>query len=241
MRIIHKTTLWLLLFFLQIQVFSQFANFPIQYFKRYHNGHVFLNYKVFERKINRAFKLSKCFSNKDTTLRLLVIHNLYTNDFITKKEYADGSFLKKLNYNAWPYRTKGKVKRILPKVMVSSRSTVNTKEAVVAFFSYNNGRFMCDEKYLKFNPPYYSRGMPDSSDYTLRSIQYYNEFMNYIWDKGNLFIFQESNSPLNTCYIINKQLEISVFFEESDGQYIVLPIKEFVEEHWDRFSKKARK
>jgi len=236
---INKIALLLFLFFLQFPVFSQFADLPIQYYKRYHNGHVFLNYKVFERKINKSFKHSKCFSNKDTTLRLLVIHNLYANDYITKKEYSDGSFLKKLHFHAWPYRTKGKVKRILPKVMVSSRATVNSKEGVVAFFSYYSGRFDCDEEYLrKWKPINYFVKMTDTTDYFLLSIQYNNEFMKYIWDKGNLFVFQESNSPSNTCYIINKQLEIYVFFEESDGQYNVLPIKEFVEKYWDRFSKK---
>jgi hypothetical protein len=69
------------------------------------------------------------------------------------------------------------------------------------------------------------------------SSAYSNEFRNYIWNKGNLFIFQLEKKRYDTFFIINEQLEIFVFFQESDGHYNVLPIKEFIDKHWERFSK----
>jgi hypothetical protein len=55
---------------------------------------------------------------------------------------------------------------------------------------------------------------------------------------------------INTFFIVNGQLEVFVLFNELDGlckmfpkdepdeHYKVLPIKEFIDKYWERFSKK---
>jgi len=239
----HKITLWLLLFFLQIQVFAQFADLPIQEYKRYYKGNIILNYKVLERKIQRAYKHSSLFSSKDTTLKLLVYFRLYTNDPISKEEYLDGTFLKKLHYSNIRYR--GKIRRwTIPKSIVRGEIYVYSKEEVVAFFSYSYKRFISPQEFYEIhkktiNPAFNINSYEEWIEYRKNS-WWNNTFVNlvnYIWDKGKLFIFQLAGIGIDTYFIINEQLEISVFFEESDEQYNVLPIKEFVEKHWDRFSK----
>ena len=59
----------------------------------------------------------------------------------------------------------------------------------------------------------------------------------YMWDKGKFFIFRIPEVNHDVFFIINEQLEIFVFFKESDNFYNVLPIGEFIDKYWDRFSK----
>jgi len=59
------------------------------------------------------------------------------------------------------------------------------------------------------------------------------ELKNYMWDKGNFFIFRLYEKKYDFFFIINEQLEIFVFFSE----HYVLPIEDFIDKHWERFSK----
>ena len=237
MKKINKIALLLFMLLWQINIFSQFYDLPIQNQK---------DYKILNRKVQRAFKCSRLFSKKDTTLRLFATFRLHTTNTISKEEYADGAFLKKLTYYYREYNDKDKDHFIEPKRMVAGNFSVVSREKAVAIFDYPYGRFISDEKFYELR----IKGFNGNNSYkeycenrkNLSSIfPHSKELLKYIWDKGNLFIFQLAEKHYDTYFIINEQLEIFVFFNEtgefSNYKYNVLPIKEFIDRYWDRFSK----
>jgi len=235
----NKIISLLLLFTLQIQVFSQFSDLPIQNQK---------DYNVLIKKVQRKYKCSQWFSKKDT--RLIVIFKLQAVASISKEEFIDGSFLKKLEYTyAHNYKFRFRARDLHPflKPIPFGRIGIYSKEKTVAIFPYDFMKFVQPQKFAK---KYYEKILKTS--YGNISYEEYCEIhesitsifkteqkalRNYIWDKGNLFIFQLRE--YDTYFIINEQLEIFVFFNESDEgyRYKVLPIKEFIDKYWDRFSK----
>jgi len=248
MKKINKIVLLLFMLLWQIPVFSQFNDLPIQ------NQN---DYNVFYKKIQRKYKCSKWFSKKETTLKLLAIFKLKAITPISKEEFTDGSFLKKLGYS---YRTVYNQKLIhnnrdflQRKPIPIGYFSVQSKEKSMAIFPYEYMRFM---EYKKFDKKYYEKELKNMfyqnksyeeyceirNNYTITSISKarYNALKNYIWDKGNLFIFELEMKgygylQIDTLFIVNDQLEIFVFLKESDEYYVVLPIKEFIEKYWDRF------
>jgi len=240
---INKTTLLLLLLFLQIQVFSQFADLPIQNQK---------DYNVLNKKIQRKYKCSQWFSKKDTSLKLIAVFKLHAIASISKEEFIDGSFLKKLEYSYIPeYKHKFKDRdfRLPQKPIPVGNFRVSSKEKTVAVFSYEYMKFMEFKKidkeyYEKFfkksfyeNKPYEEYcEIRKSNTITSNSKAKFDALLNYIWDKGNLFIFQLEKTRYDTYFIINEQLDIFVFFKDPNGYYTVLTIKEFVGKYWERFS-----
>jgi len=240
---INKIVSLLLLMSLQISAFSQYANLPIQNQK---------DYNVLIKKIQRKYKCSQWFSKKDT--RLIVIFKLQAVAPISKKEFIDGSFLKKLEYTCahnYKYRFRARDLHPFLKPIPFGRIGIYSKEKVVAIFPYEYMKFV---EFKKFDKKYYEKILKERF-YQNKSYEEYCEIRksttstikarsdalrNYIWDKGKLFIFQLEENQYDNYFIINEQLEIFVFFNESDEgySYKVLPIKEFMDKYWDRFSKK---
>jgi hypothetical protein len=230
---INKIALLLFMLIGQINVFPQFYDLHIQNQK---------DYKILNRKVQRSFKCSRLFSRKDTTLKLFVTFRLHTTGTISKEEYTDGSFLEKLTYYYRDYNDKNKDYFIEPKRMVAGNFSVVSKEKAVAIFYYPYGRFVSDKKFYELELKG-SNGNNSYAEYCENrknqssKFPHSKELLNYIWDKGNLFIFRMEEKHYDTYFIINEQLEIFVFFKESDEQYKVLPIKEFIDKYWDRFFK----
>jgi hypothetical protein len=233
---INKIAFFLLLLFLQIQIFSQFADLPIQNQK---------DYKLLNEEIQKVFKNSKCFSYMDTTLRLFTVFNLRTTDTITKEEYIDGSFLKKLRYYYF-YDYKNRNKSFTPpkdSIVVAYIAVYATDKHFIANFSYDYKRFFNRRKskeYDKYDIILWKKLCAKSREEceeisiynTTSSFGFYHEWRKYMWDKGNFFIFRVPEKKHNVYFIINEQLEIFVFY----GSY-EFPIKEFMDKHWEQFSK----
>jgi hypothetical protein len=269
MKKMQKVFLSLLMLVLQINLFSQFYDLPIQYQK---------DYIWFDKEIQKSFKDSKSFSHKDTSLRLFTVFYLHPIDTITKEEYTNGSFLKKLRYGyVLDYKNKNK-SSVLPKdsivyanITVYSSKTNSLTDYLfdyvfIASFSYRHMRFFNIQetsKYIKHQDVKrflnYRRDKrriskkpnEEFSDIN-RQINWlrindrwggsatHQELRKYMWDKGNFFIFKVPEIKNNVLFIINEQLEIFVFFNEANeyDNYKVLPIKEFIDKHWDCFSHK---
>ncbi|MCL1968351.1 MAG: hypothetical protein FWF65_02115 [Bacteroidetes bacterium] len=242
----------------QINVFSQFYDLPIRNQE---------NYKLFYEEIQKSFRNSKSFSNKDTSLRLLMVFNLHPIDTITKEEYTDGSFLKKLKYDYVYNKSKNKSFKFLKDSMVYaininvySRKTNSNVDYFIANFSYGHMRFFNNQEksdyfkrqHIKMFLNYRrdkrraSKKPPevctDINRIRLSDIwggsDTHLKLREYVWDKGNFFIFRVPDKKLDVFFIINEQLEIFVFFNnpyEYEHEQI-LPIKEFIDKYWDCFS-----
>jgi len=244
MQKIIKPALLLFLLLWQFNAFSQFSDLPIQNQK---------DYNMLIKKIQRKYRCSKWFSKKDT--RLIPIFELRAIVPISKEEFSESTFLNKLEYvYAHSYKFKFKDRDfILPqKPIPFGNIRIFSKEKVLAIFPYQYMKFV---EFKKFDKKYYEKILKEpfyenKSYEEYREIRktlpgnssaYFPKLLNYIWDKGNLFIFQIKHSYYDTYFLINKQLEIFVFFCESDGCYNVLPIKEFIDNHWKRFSEEEGK
>jgi hypothetical protein len=241
----NKIALLLLLLFLQIPIFSQFSDLPIQNQS---------DYNLLNKVIQRKYKCSQWFSKKDTTLKLITIFNTQAIAPISKEEFIDGSFLKKLEYSEISVYKQKLINnnrdfhrhKPIPKGYIS----VHSKEKTVAVFPYEYMKFM---KPKKFDKKYYEKQLKKMfyenksyeeyceirNNYTITNIlkARSDALRNYIWDKGNIFIFQLEKKRDDIYFIINEQLDIFVFFKEFDTQYDVLPVREFIDKHWDWFSK----
>jgi hypothetical protein len=258
MKKLNKIILLLFILLWKINVFSQFSDLPIQNQK---------GYKLLDEEIQKSFRNSKSFSYKDTSLRLFMVFNLHTIDTITKEEYTDGSFLKKLKYE-YVYDNKNKNKSYDPPKdsIVYAGITVYSSKInsiadypfdymFIAGFSYGHMRFYNSKEISKIEKRKYIRGLLRGRKANLKSREelyninrlrinsFYgssppNEIRKYMWYKGNFFIFRMPDVKINVFFIINEQLKIFVFFNEPDKDetYNILPLKEFIDKHWDCFS-----
>ena len=253
MKKINTITLLLFLLIWQINAFSQFYDLPIQNQK---------DYRWLDEEIQKTYKKSKSFSHKDTSLRLFMVFNLHPVNTITKEEYTDGSFLTKLRYDyVYDYKNKNKSSALPKDSIVYANITVYSSEKnFVANFSYGHMRFFNRQEmssYFKrqniklfFN---YRRDKRRTSKkapevcYNINKLRItdswgsdtHQELRKYMWNKGNFFIFTMPEKKLDVCFIINEQLEVFVFFKEpyKYETYNVLPIREFINKHWERFAK----
>jgi len=223
----NKIASLFLLLILPIQAFSQYSLLPASTQKEIDR----LN-----EKINKALKKYKTYSIEDTTAQLFIFYEFRIMDSISKNELLDGSFLQKLKpaFLCYPKGRYHPPKECKDTLLSANISIYYSDEKEIALFSYHKKRFVRykNENYIR---PHI-----------------YDELVKHFWNKKNLFIFSgvQILGDINTYFIVNKQLEVFVLFKETDGpckmfpidepdrDFKVLPIKEFIDKHWDRFSKK---
>jgi len=221
MQKIVKHIFLIFILILPLFVFSQYSVLPISTQKEINR----LN-----EIINKSLRKHKTFSSSDTAVQLFTFFRFRIMDTISKNELVDGSFLQKLNPTYVAYR---KGRGYLPKKYTDSLLSATTfiysseKKVIAIFTNHCTHRPKCS--FVSIEDKNYIRP------------SYYDALVKHIWSQKNLLVFNMHIANICTYFIVNEQLEISVFLEESDGQYNVLSIKEFVEKHWDRFYKKARK
>ena len=213
--------------------FSQYALLPESTQKEVHK----LN-----EIINKALKKYKTYSIEDTTAQLFIFYRFRIMDSISKNELLDGSFLQKLipTYTlSRPRRPKGRrfpVKEYKDTLLSATISIYYSDEKEIALLNLFNYR----KGFVRYKNENYYRP------------QIYDELVKHFWNKKNLFIF--SGTPIlgdcNTYFIVDEQLEVFVLFNELDGvckmfpkdkpdeNFKVLPIHEFIDKYWNRFSKK---
>ena len=231
--IMLKTIKHILLIFiliLPLHVFSQYSFLSTATQKEVHR----LN-----EIINKALKKYKTYSIEDTTTQLFILYNFRIMDSISKNELLDGSFLQKLMpinlcYRKYRYNPTDPNPKCKDTLLYATTFIYYSDEKEIASFSYHKKVFV---RYKNEN--YYRPHI-------------YDEVVKLLWNKKNLFIFD--GTPIlgdcNTYFIVNEQLEIFVLFNEfdvpckmsrsnePDGHFNVLPIKEFIDQYWDRFLKR---
>jgi len=247
-------------FFLTIPllVFSQYSDLPIKNQK---------NIEVLNNELQRKLEKYKGYSNKDsvklfTFFELRPTDSIFKEDFLDgtflKKLKHDlahyGYEIFTPDSLQWFWKEYHKLPRAMGDSLYRkyhtffipiNRDTLlkahsfiySKKKKDMAHYDYFKRRFLNTRKALK-------------KEFTHRSVTnrfpYFEELMKYVWDKESLFVFRMMVKKTDTFFIINEQLEFFVFFQEHDGDYnflkpdghyVVLPIKEFIDKYWDRFSK----
>ena len=192
--------------------------------------------------INKALKKYKTYSIEDTTTQLFILYNFRIMDSISKNELLDGSFLQKLIPVYIGY-IKGRHNPTDP-----NQKYKDTLLSSTTFIYYSEKKdFALFRDYT-----YYKRIFVRYKNENYYRPHVFDEVVKRLWNKKNLFIFD--GTPIlgdcNTYFIVNEQLEIFVLFNEfdvpckmsrsnePDGHFKVLPIKEFIDKHWDRFLKR---
>ena len=217
MQTISKNFSLLLLLLLPIYIFSQNNALQIPDNKDI-NLHI--------QEIQKSIKKCKCCKKKDT-FRLFTFFELFATDTIYKEEFEDGSFLKKLGYTYYYRPSEIKSIPILERKYFLSYKEGYTlgsvhylclkDKKVIARFSYRSRSFKC------YKEPF--------------DCFYIKELIRHVWDREYLFIFRMSNKPGDTYFIVNEQFEVYVFFNDYDSYYNMLPINEFIDKYWERFSR----
>jgi hypothetical protein len=162
------------------------------------------------KKVNKSFNKFKRLATEDS-LKLITFYQLNTWDTISSEEFGNGYFLKKLSHFYCQYRSKKK-----PWLCVDSYICSSDKKVIAIFDNID-----CCFEYLGI----------------LYALPSFYDFIEYIWDKPNHFVFRMASiTNFSTFFMVNEQFEISVFYEESNRRYNVLPLKEYVDQNWKRLS-----
>jgi len=220
-----KIVLPILIVVLPLLVFSQNPTLQI------------LNQKeidVLNEQLQKSLKKCKCYSKKDT-IQMFTVFRLFSKDTISKEEFIDGSFLRRLTHEFWFYY------KNQPNISYSNYHKKDSTLFASHFIFSSKG------KLIATSPEYIRRSnyrylVPNLSRRFICSkkqdTSHFAELLKYVWGKEDVFIFRinEYVHPFYPYFIVNEQLEINVFYKTNSNNYEIVPIKEFIDNHWDIFS-----
>lgn len=216
MNKIRKIVLLLFMLIMPLLAFSQYA---------FLHANTQKEIDRLNEKINKALKKYKTYSIEDTTTQLFIYYHFRIKDPISKNELATGSFLQKLDpvYLSYP-KSKFPAKKYKDSLLLATISIYSIKEKEIALFNYQ------DKVFIRYKDENYHRP------------QCYDAFVKHFWGKKNLLVFFGFDvlGDVDSFYFVNEQSEVFVFFNDDDNSYKTLPVKEFIDKFWDRFSKRDR-
>lgn len=163
------------------------------------------DWDTYHRKVQKEFMKSECYS-ADKRYRILPCFGVYTVGKISKTDFYDSAFLKKLKPNYYYAENKRK------KILWSNTSILDEEKNKIASFDY---RFGCLEAKDKKNAQI---NMIDS-----------------LWPQEEIFIFYIGMTDIATKFIVTPSMDVYISYMVNRS-YKISPIKEYIEENWIPFS-----